>query len=55
MNNHLLIILIIAHFFIACSEDELLLISNTPSNLPDKNYKLTVLQVDKESLSTEKK
>ena len=39
MNNHLLII---ALFFIACSEEKGQLISNTPSDLTDQNYKLNL-------------
>jgi len=39
MNNHLLII---ALFFIACSEEKVQLISNTPSDLPNQNYKLNL-------------
>ena len=43
MNNHLLII---ALFFIACSEEKVQLISNTPSDLPDQNYKLNLRSPD---------
>ena len=43
MNNHLLII---ALFLIACSEEKVQLISNTPSDLPDQNYKLNLRSPD---------
>ena len=46
MNNHFSIILIIVLFFIACSEDKVQLISNTPSDLTDQNYKLNLRSPD---------
>ena len=42
MNNHFLFILIVTLFFIACSDENGQIISNTPSDLPDQNYKLNL-------------
>ena len=53
MNNHFNIILIVVLFFIACSEEKVQLISNTPSDLPDQNYKLNLRSPDSgENLET---
>ena len=49
MNNHLLFIALI---FIACSEEKVPLISNTPPDLPDQNYKLNLQSNSGEALES---
>ena len=52
MNNHFLFILIVTFFFIACSDENGQIISNTPSDLPDQNYKLNLQSDSGENLSS---
>ena len=52
MINHFLFIFIFALFFIACSEEKVKIISNTPSNLPDNNYKLNLQSDSGEKLNS---
>ncbi|SVD96197.1 uncharacterized protein METZ01_LOCUS449051, partial [marine metagenome] len=40
--NNLKIINIIILLFTSCSEEEIPLVSNTPTDLPEKNYKLNL-------------
>ena len=42
MNNQLISYLIISIFIFSCSENEIQIISNTLSDLPDKNYKINL-------------
>ena len=43
INSHLKINIIISLFIFSCSENEIQIISNTLSDLPDKNYKINLL------------
>ena len=42
MNSQLISYLIISIFIFSCSENEIQIISNTPSDLPDENYKINL-------------
>ena len=52
MNNHLIIIFTFALFIIACSEEKVQVISNTPPDLPDQNYKLNLQSDSGENLDS---
>ena len=52
MNNHFLLILIVTLFFIACNDENGQIISNTPSDLPDQNYKLNLQSDSGENLNS---
>mgnify|MGYP001418403100 CR=1 FL=1 len=52
MNNHFLFILIVTLFFIACSDENGQIISNTPPDLPDQNYKLNLQSDSGENLTS---
>jgi len=54
MNSHLKINIIISLFIFSCSENEIQLISNTLSDLPDKNYKLNLQSNSGQKLSSVK-
>jgi hypothetical protein len=51
MNKFKIIILILL-LFTACSEEEIQLVSNTPNNLPNKNYELNLWSNSSESLES---
>jgi hypothetical protein len=42
MNNQLILLPIILMFIFSCSEDDAIIISNSPTNLPSQNYKINL-------------
>ena len=51
-NNLFSICIITVIFFIGCSDDKTQLISNTPANLSDQNYKINLQSNSGSSLET---